>query len=442
MNHTISQVLFMLKKPFLARRYSKKELPKDIYSMRCRGTYARTPLDGIESKRVHQDKHRIKTNSNNNLSTLERMRDMKELSLSQEADVDHDTVNRALGLNEELAKLKEEIEKLNKENRLRKDKEALLLEELEQREELLAASAAEVKRLKEETHRQSVSLDSVFSDLEESKRLVTKLRKERCDKQPGADSEVNDPDVEEESQAQFLTSAGKSAQSPGSFFSSIGGTNSAQQRKMFNLERENLKLKSELVRLQAHYREESYLNRRAIEDLKEETLTTGTESIDSLSQNEDSDDSNSIGEGQNPRPNLARSSSLRRIKEYKDRKASLPPTPTNPAGTKPVRQLQRIGSLRSNLMRPILADSSDDDDGPGLPPRAQSLRPDATGDRSTPLRIETTPTTTRAPRRIQSLQPSSREGKQVNLHEIGEEAPSRVSLFARSQSIRSMGWWQ
>jgi chromosome segregation ATPase len=174
------------------------------------------------------------------------MRDLKALLESQEVDLDHNTVNRALELNGELAKLKEENEKLKKENRRRKDKEELLLEEVEQREEILAATEAEIKRLKEETHRQKVSLDSLFSDLEESQKLVRKLRKDIFDRKlsPSQSSIDPNPRKKEEGKAQFLTptGSGKPVQS-NSFFSGLGGA-SAQQRKIYNLEKENVKLKS------------------------------------------------------------------------------------------------------------------------------------------------------------------------------------------------------
>jgi hypothetical protein len=375
------------------------------------------------------------------------MRDLKALLESQEVDLDHNTVNRALELNGELAKLKEENEKLKKENRLRKDKEELLLEEVEQREEILAATEAEIKRLKEETHRQKVSLDSMFNDLEESKKLVTKLRKDLFDRQFGSESNVNRPDTPEEGQAQFLTSVvGKPAQS-NSFFSSIGGANSAQQRKIYNLEKENVKLKSELVRLLAQYREESYLHRKAIEELAEENATVATASLDgSLSLCEDSDDSNSSEH--NRRPNLARSNSLRRIKEYKERKSSLPTHMISP-GASMVRQPRRIGSLHSNLSRGSSMVDSDDDDRPsalrGAPPRpqrVQSLWPGATHDQGTSSRTANSPAIPRPPRRIQSHQPSPPDRAQINLHQVEQDEPSRGSLFGRSQSIRRMGWWQ
>lgn len=297
-------------------------------------------------------------------------------------DLDHNTVNRALELNGELAKLKEENEKLKKENRFRKDKEELLLEEVRDREEIVAATEAVVKRWKEEAHRQKVSLDSLFSDLEESQRLVRKLRKDVFEKKFGSEAKLNRPEPKEEGQAQFLTptgSSGKPVQSNG-FFSGLGGANSAQQWKIYNLEKDNVKLKSEVVRLQAQYREELYLNRRADKELPEDSETASTESPDaSLSLNEDSDDSSSNNypeEEHNRRSGHAKSNSLRRIKEYKGRKASLPT-----AIISPVRQPQRTGSLQS------------------------------------------------------SREPSFAERAQVN------NKPSKGSLFGRPQSTRRIGWW-
>ena len=375
------------------------------------------------------------------------MRDLKALLDSQEVDRDDNTIQRALELNGELAKLKEETKKLKKEIRFRKDKERLYLEELEQREEQLQASEAESKRLKEETRRMKVSLDSVFKDLEASKELVLKLRKERWEIQFGQEGNLSDRDLKEESQGELLSSAvEKPAQSHALFSSSMGGANSTQHQKIRNLENENLKLKSELVRLQSQCREERYLNRRVIfEEVAGENATCATASLDgSCSLNSASDD------GHSGRTNLAQSNSLRRIKEYKERKASLP-THIIPPAASTVRQPRRIGSLRSNFYLGSRMIDSNVDDQPsalhGAPKGAQliqSLWPGgAKGDRSPLSRATTSSMIPRPPRGVQSLQPSSLERQQMNLHEVGQDEPSRGILLGRSQEgTKRMGWWQ
>lgn len=210
-------------------------------------------------------------------------------------------------MNATITKLREENAKLRRENQRHKEREEELLEEIESHAEALVAAESETMRLKEAMKRQQVSLDCMYSDLEESRKTVERLRHQRAGQKLGAKSTVigiNIPSKREQeglpSQAAHLTPiVEKSAQaSKGGFFSGFGGAKNTLEQTIIKLEKENLKLRSDLVRLQSHYREEIYLTRKKQEiDILNENATTATVSPESSTTTINHDDSDEWSSG-------------------------------------------------------------------------------------------------------------------------------------------------
>ncbi len=226
--------------------------------------------------------------------------------------MDNNTIHRALELNATITKLREENGKLRRQHQLQNEREEQLLDELDNQSGTLFAANAEAERLKEVVKRQQISLDCLYSDLEETKKTVERLRQELIEQKMGAKSRTSHvllPKKQREaSQATHLIPVmEKSAQvSKTGFFSNfVAGstTKGAHQRKIQSLEMENKKLKSELVCIQAKYREEAYLKRKMeeIESLDENgtsvTLTSAESLHSTFVNNDDSDDCSSEGQG-------------------------------------------------------------------------------------------------------------------------------------------------
>lgn len=349
--------------------------------------------------------------------------------------MDNNTINRALELNETVSKLREENASLKRENRRQMEREQEILEEMETQEEALVASEAETQRLKEELKQLKVSLDCVFNDLEESKKVIAKQKQELAAKisETQPPNRINTP-PKEESQANFLTSAvEKTSQGNSGFFSGFGVANTALERKIYSLEMENTKLKSDLVRLQARYREEAYLNRKSMEALQESFTAVvispeNSQIFHELNGNDSSTDDDDDDDHDGPEG----LQTLSRVKKSFN-KRGLDPENRNHDVSSSVSSVQQSRPIETHRPTADGAQVGLSSPLPSSPRRISSFWPDnkASNDISAPT-----------VRRIQSYQPPTQQAQTNPEEDNQKDSPGgNMLLFGRSQSIRKIGWW-
>ena len=291
---------------------------------------------------------------------------MRDLGKLQEQLASTSTITHALELNGQISKLKQEnknFEEINQRlnansNDLTAQNESQLecIEALEKKlEDLKRLTGGREKRCIAEINRQKVSMDSLFEDLTLSRKQVGRLQSQLQSRR-SSHNQCQQGNSSKESAYEKLpikplshrshsianhefgrqehllqTACDKRQEAHGGFFSSRG----LSEKRVRELERENAKLKSSLVRLQAQYKEETYTSQKTIEGLLIQCqLKNGFKP--SLNPNartmSEDDDQPSIPSrsggipkssrpGPPPRPSLPpKSGSLRRIRDYKLRK--------------------------------------------------------------------------------------------------------------------------
>jgi hypothetical protein len=371
---------------------------------------------------------------------------MRDLDSLLESSQDANDVNRRLDFYEKIAKLEHEKEQQRVSNlRLQAIQEGLIIQ-CEKQSKIQADFEACEAKLKHQIETQKSSMSSLFVDLEKARTRVEWLEAKFGNVDPTGD----DPAAlaleakKRGNQGDLLRASSKN----GRFFSSPKDDSTEQQR-IRELEDANARLKSEFVRLRAEYKEERYLSRKTIEELMEENMAALTAQESSASNsssystsstddivcsNEDSSLRGGFGaEGGSQRATLSRAKSLRRIKEFDERKTSI-------SGGMP-------GSTSSSIptMKPLPLKTSLP--GARRTPSKIMVDTDDDGDRSCNTRSLGR---VAAPRKTRSLfvpAPHSHHKKEqeVNLHDIAinnaEESFSRAGLLSRGLSLRGKNWW-
>jgi len=359
------------------------------------------------------------------------MRNLAELLATQV--IDESRLGEAVELKTTMDNLREENERLKRECDKWKTREGEISEELEERDEALAAAKAVNELLKKELHDAEVSLDALFLDLETAKKRIKQLEGEKAAKKKQGTSQADLLASSVEKQANTATPIG--------FLANMGGSSSAMQRKIGNLEKENQRLKSEVVCLRSQLREVEYENRKRLEDGDySSTQPTSCESS-SLSSNEEGPSSltsprTMVGRDlrvTSTAPSSSRKPSGSTIEGLKEgiipSRRSRPP-PEDDGFSETLTSPRRVNSLPlGSFLSPVQSDRRGSQRIGGL--RKMGLPLDARDmDRSDHAKD------VRAPRRINSLPPTAAE------HNGGEnEDESALSLFTRSMHS-SMRWFK
>ena len=361
------------------------------------------------------------------------MRNLEELLASQV--IDEEKLGETVGLKATIEHLTAENERLKRLCEKWQGRERETAEELEERDEALAAAEAENDRLKKSLSDAAVSLDALFVDLEAAQHKIRKLEGQKKDTGTPVESQARllASSVEKQVEKQALSS-------PVGFLSTFGGQSGAMQRKISTLEKENNNLKSELVCLRTQLREQEYEIRKqkgdfevsgahiseseqmslsSVEDVgRDATIRPTTPTATTLSSQLGT--INGLQSGgvpmRRPRPTAKENnkaaageslSSPRRIASLPVGQFQSPQRGGGGAvdGAPPIRGFQRIGSLRKVEVSPR-ADPNGSD-------------------------LVTSPTL----RRSNSLTVVA-----ANISQQDDDP--RRSMFTKSPSARMMGWWQ
>jgi hypothetical protein len=301
---------------------------------------------------------------------------MSDLGYLQEQISSTSTINHALELHVQISLLKEEKDELEKENqRLSANDKDLIAQNQGQLEciKMLEKKLEDVKRMTEEREkkfrgeikRQEVSMDSLFEDLSSSRaendRLHAQLDSRNDSEDQREQGSLAPEDIFENrpvrqisrirSQADLLqTVCDKKQATSGGFFS----IRASSEKKGRELEQENTKLKSTLVRVQAQYKEEVYANKKIIEGLlKECQLKNGASGVANVKASRHNPNARTISEDDD-RPSLPSSSNVRPPISGGGR-PNLPSRPSHPTRSASLRRIQEHSR-------------------PSLPPRSASLR--------------------------------------------------------------------
>lgn len=366
---------------------------------------------------------------------------MREPETLQETATTTSVVDNTMKLNNRISSLSEANANLIKENeRLRKieqlaamegdllplmDAQSETIKTLEkQMRELKAFSEDREKRLRQEIKSQKVSLDSLFEDLTASKETVRKLRREKSqgrfidiDLKEATLSPEKDNNAESTSdqstttsktdcstlsdisndQANFLQSALEKQKSK----------DPVAEKKINALEQENMKLKSDLVKLKTRYNEETYTNQKTIRELRQQNEDMRVKMRAPTGRNIGGVDSGEGRPGVPTRPGMPpRSESLRRIRDYRSRKSSLE-IPAEEKKEEEYPSPRRIQSLQPAFKLKEVQEEKHED---SLPPvrRSSSLRSWGFGGIQEEKKDdEGVSSASTIPRRTKSLQPGS-----------------------------------
>lgn len=192
-------------------------------------------------------------------------------------------LNRALKLNEQLQSMRTKNVMLYDENQnllstnksIQKEREGLvqLIKDLNHElEKLKVSSVATEKRLTGELRNMQASWDSLYEEHRAAEdRRERELRNKRMQSTDDHSERLMTDEERINQQAELLRSAVKKQNSSEMV--------SPMERKLHEIEDENKKLKSRVVRLQTKYREEKYKNENPIKEMDTlDTLSTESES--------------------------------------------------------------------------------------------------------------------------------------------------------------------